>query len=58
MYKFILAVAVVALVACGSVKTEEASTTDSTAVAAPVLDTVVVADSTVATAPVDGPAQK
>jgi hypothetical protein len=58
MYKFILAVAVVALTACGSVNTKEDSATDSTAVALPVVDTVVVVDSTAVTAPVDGSAQK
>jgi hypothetical protein len=59
MYKYILAVAVVALTACGSAKTEESSTADSTAVVTPAsLDTAVVTDSTVVTAPVDGPTQK
>jgi hypothetical protein len=59
MYKYILALAVVALTACGSAKTEESSTVDSTAVVTPAsLDTVVVTDSTVVTAPVDGPTQK
>ena len=53
MYKFILAVAVVALTACGSAKTEEASTADSTAVAAPVADTTAV-DSTVVAVPTTG----
>lgn len=57
MYKFILAVAVVALTACGSAKTEEAPVADSTAVAAPVADTTAT-DSTVVTAPVEGEAAK
>jgi hypothetical protein len=54
MYKFILAVAVVALTACGSAK-EEASvetTTDSTVVA-PVVDSAT-ADSSVVAAPTTG----
>jgi hypothetical protein len=46
------------LTACGSAKTEESSTADSTAVVTPALDTVVVTDSTVVTAPVDGSTQK
>lgn len=54
MYKFILAVAVIALTACGSAKTEEASTADSTAVVAPVESTTVVADSTTVAAPTTG----
>jgi hypothetical protein len=57
MYKFILVVAVVALTACGSAKTEEASTADSTAVAAPVADTTAT-DSTVVAAPTTGEAAK
>ena len=57
MYKFILAVAVFALTACGSAKTEEAPAADSTAVAAPVADTTAV-DSTVVAAPTTGEAAK
>ena len=62
MYKFILAVAVVALTACGSAKTEEAPAADSTAVAAPeggapVADTTA-GDSTTVTAPTEGEAAK
>jgi hypothetical protein len=53
MYKFILAVAVVALTACGSAKTEE-TVADSTAVAAPVADSAVVTDSSVVAAPTTG----
>lgn len=56
MYKFILAVAVVALTACGSAKTEETAA-DSTAVAAPVADTTA-ADSTAVAAPTTGEAAK
>ena len=57
MYKFILVVAVFALTACGSAKTEEAPAADSTAVVAPVADTTAT-DSTTATAPVEGEAAK
>ena len=57
MYKFILAVAVFAVTACGSAKTEEATTADSTAVAAPVADTPA-GDSTTVTPPTTGENEK
>jgi hypothetical protein len=58
MYKFILAVAVFGLTACGSAK-EEASveTTVDSAAVAPVADSVTV-DSTVVAAPTTGEAAK
>ena len=54
MYKFILAVAVVALTACGSTAKTEETVADSTAVAAPVADSAVVTDSSVVAAPTTG----
>ena len=57
MYKFILAVAVVALTACGSSAKTEETVADSTTVAAPVADTTV-ADSTAVAAPTTGEAAK
>jgi len=58
MYKFILAVAVVALTACGSAAKTEETVADSTAVAAPVADSAVVTDSSVVAAPTTGEAAK
>ena len=58
MTKFILAVAVIGLTACGSAKTEEAPVADSTAVAAPADTITAVADSTAVAAPVATPAAK
>jgi len=57
MYKFILAVAVVALTACGSAAKTEETVADSTAVAAPVADTTTT-DSTAVAAPTTGEAAK
>ena len=57
MYKFLLAVAVVGLTACGSAKTEETAG-DSTAVVIPAETTTVVADTTTVAAPVEGEAAK
>lgn len=57
MNKFILAVAVIGLTACGSAKTEE-TVADSTAVSVPAETTTVVADSTAVAAPVTGEAAK
>jgi uncharacterized lipoprotein len=54
MYKFILAVAVISLSACGSAAKTEETVADSTAVAAPVADSAVATDSSVVAAPTTG----